>query len=535
MTVIILMVAVILLLSVLAERVSDKLGLPALIIFMFLGMIFGSDGLFKIEFENFNLAENICSAALILIMFYGGFNTRWSAAKMVALKSTLLASLGVVITAFVTTGLCMLILRFSFAESFLIGSVLSSTDAASVFAILRKKNLNLRDGTASLLEVESGSNDPASYMLTLIAVGLLVGESQAGIALVVFLQLFFGVAVGVLAAILCNLVIAKTALVPDGLETIFLLAVVMLCFGVCDALGGNAYLSVYLFGIIVGNGRIRHMKTMVPFFDGVTTLSQIVIFFFLGLLSLPHEIPSILPIAIAVVIFITIIARPVAVFAILLPFHCSVRQCLLVSWAGLRGASSSVFAVIAVAAGVGMGADLFHIVFAVSLFSVAIQGTLLPFVARKLGMVDESGDVHKTFNDYQEEAAFSLISLHIDEGSRLENKTISELGIPEGFLAIMLRRGTQSIITKGDTEILAGDDIVFSTPSFEMGAGEFLTERYVSEKDSWCGKTLDELKIPKNKLVVMVIRGSENITPNGKTRLLAGDRAVIYQQSQGNV
>ncbi len=535
MTVIIIMTAVVLLFSVLAERISARLGLPALILFMFLGMLFGSDGLVGIEFENFKLAKNICSAALILIMFSGGFNTKWSAAKSVALKSALLASLGVVITALITTGLCRLVLRFSFAESFLIGSVLSSTDAASVFSILRKKKLSLRDGTASLLEVESGSNDPASYMLTLIAVGLLVGGSQAGIVRVVFLQLFFGVFVGVAAAFLCSLIFAKTALVPDGLETIFLLAAVMLCFGVCDALGGNAYLSVYLFGIIVGNGRIRHMKTMVPFFDGVTTLSQILIFFFLGLLSLPHEMPSLLPVAAAVVLFITVIARPAAVFVLLLPFRCSVRQCLLVSWAGLRGASSSVFAVIAVAAGVGMGANLFHIVFAVSLFSVAIQGTLLPFVARKLGMVDESGDVQKTFNDYQEEAMFSLTSLHVSEESRLVNRTISERGIPEGFLAIMLRRGAQSIIARGDTKILPGDDIVFSTPTFEMGEGELLTERHIGEKDSWCGKTLDELKIQKNKLVVMVIRGNENITPNGKTRLLAGDTAVIYQQGQGRV
>ncbi|MCD7709528.1 MAG: K+/H+ antiporter, partial [Clostridiales bacterium] len=160
------------------------------------------------------------------------------------------------------------------------------------------------------------------------------------------------------------------------------------------------------------------------------------------------------------------------------------------------------------------------------------QGTLLPFVARKLDMVDESSDVYRTFNDYREETAFSLTSLHVSEGSRLAGRTISELGIPEGFLAVMLRRGAQSIIAKGDTKVLAGDDIVLSTPSYEASAGELLTERDISEKDSWCGKTLGELNVPKNKLVVMVIRGNENITPNGKTRLLAGDKAVIYQHGQ---
>ena len=161
-------------------------------------------------------------------------------------------------------------------------------------------------------------------------------------------------------------------------------------------IGGNSYLSIYLFGIILGNSRIQNKQNLIPFFDGVTSLAQISIFFLIGLLSFPHLMPAIIPDAVAIVVFLTIIARPVAVFGLLLPFKCSVKQCLLVSWAGLRGASSVVFAIMAVANGISMKQDLYHIVFMVSLFSVSIQGTLLPAVARRLGMVDEKSDVRKT-------------------------------------------------------------------------------------------------------------------------------------------
>ena len=171
MTGIILGITLIMLLCVLAEKFSDRLGMPALILFMFIGMLFGSDGIFKVPFENFELAERICSVAFVFIMFYGGFNTKWEAAKSIAGKAVTLSTAGVFITAGITALLCNVVLKFSFEESFLIGAVLSSTDAASVFAILRKKKLNLKDGTASLLEVESGSNDPISYLLTIAGFG----------------------------------------------------------------------------------------------------------------------------------------------------------------------------------------------------------------------------------------------------------------------------------------------------------------------------------------------------------------------------
>lgn len=407
MTAYILGIAIIIILCIVAEKFSDKFGMPALILFMFIGMLFGSDGILKIQFDNYALTETVCSIALVFIMFYSGFNTKWSAARPVAGPAIALSTVGVVVTAGVTTLLCNLLLALTMQESFLIGAVLSSTDAASVFAILRKKKLNLKDGTASILEVESGSNDPIAYMLTIIAISLM-GTSEAGnVGLTILLQIVIGIAVGILVSVFSIKITTKTNIVSDGLDTIFMIAMVLVCYSLAAILKGNAYLSLYICGIILGNSRISNKQTLIPFFDGVTSLAQILVFFLIGLLSFPHQMPRMIPMALLIVMILTFVARPIAVFLIMLPGRCSIRQCLLVSWAGLRGASSSVFAIMAVAAGITMKQDLFHIVFAVTLFSVAIQGGLLPRVAHRLKMVDDEVDVRKTFNDYQEEKSLA--------------------------------------------------------------------------------------------------------------------------------
>ena len=258
MTIGIILVSFVIFLSILAEKFSVKLGMPALILFMFIGMLFGSDGIMKIPFDDYSAANEICSIALLFIMFYGGFNTKWKLAKPVATKAVLLSTLGVVITAGVTAVLCYFLLGFSVAESFLIGAVLSSTDAASVFSILRQKKLNLKDGTASLLEVESGSNDPMSYMLTIIGLGI-IGASDAGNPVVlIILQILLGVSVGVLFAFIAIWLLTKTSLISEGLDTIFMIAIVLICYSISGILGGNQFISVYLMGIIIGNSRIKN-------------------------------------------------------------------------------------------------------------------------------------------------------------------------------------------------------------------------------------------------------------------------------------
>ncbi len=529
MTAGIILVAAVIFLCILADKFSGKFGMPALILFMFIGMLFGSDGILKIPFDDFKMAEQICSMALIFIMFYGGFNTKWKLAKPVAVKAVLLSTLGVVITAGITAVLCRIVLRFSVAESFLVGAVLSSTDAASVFSILRQKKLNLKDGTASLLEMESGSNDPMSYMLTVIGIGLLGTGGTGNVAWNIFAQMFFGTVIGILFALATIWLMTKTNLVTEGMESVFMIAMVLLCYGISDVFHGNQYLSVYFMGIIVGNGRIRNKNVMIPFFDGITGLAQIMIFFLLGLLAFPHKLPSIILPALAIVVFLTVVARPVAVFALLLPFRCSIRQCLLVSWAGLRGAASIVFAIMVMAGGTSISYDLFHIVFMVSLFSVAIQGTMLPVAAKKLCMVDETADVRKTFNDYQEESAITLMRMYIPQGHNWENHLVKDVSMPTGSLAIMIKRENETIITKGDTKILAGDTVILSVPAYEPADNEKLEEIHIDKNHEWCNKAISELKLPQNELLAMIIRGEENLIPDGKTVIREGDVVVAYR------
>ena len=255
---ILLMWGIVIFFSVFLKKLSVKMGLPMLLAFLFLGIVFGSDGIFKIPFDNYSLAENICSFGLIFIMFSGGFGTSWKEAKHVSKEAIVLSTLGVVLTAVVVGIFCMLVFNLSFAWGLLLGSVIGSTDAASVFSILRSRKLNLKDRTASLLEFESGSNDPMSYMMTLISVMLIQGElSPTQILSMLFAQVFWGLSIGFVVAILTRVMMRKIDFSGDGFDFVFVLGSAITAYALSSALGGNGYLSVYLTGIILGNSKIK--------------------------------------------------------------------------------------------------------------------------------------------------------------------------------------------------------------------------------------------------------------------------------------
>ncbi|MGN9066548.1 cation:proton antiporter domain-containing protein [Ligilactobacillus agilis] len=256
--------ALVILLAVLAEKFAGKFKLPALILFMFIGMLFGSDGLFKIPFSNYRLADQICSLALVFIMFYGGFNTKWKVAKSSAPKSLLLSTLGVIITAGITTVLAVYLLHFKLLEALLIGAVLSSTDAASVFAILHQQKVNLKYNTASLLELESGSNDPVAYLLTALIIGFITGAKQVNIPLEILLQVSMGLWWGFILAKLAVYLLTQTNLIAEGLETIFLMGMMLLCYALTEVTAGNVFLSIYLLGLIIGNAQIANKQVIIP-------------------------------------------------------------------------------------------------------------------------------------------------------------------------------------------------------------------------------------------------------------------------------
>lgn len=528
---IILFTSLIIMVCLLASRLSWKFGMPTLLIFMVLGMLFGVDGIFRLDFNDFDMANTVCSFALVFIMFYGGFGTNWKESRPVAVKSFVLASLGVVLTAAITALFCYFVMGFDLIMSMMLGSVVSSTDAASVFSILKQKKLDLKENTSSLLALESGSNDPASYMLTVLVLTLM--SSKGGLAqlpLLIVTQLVFALLFSVLFALVTIFVLKTFRFAADGFDTIFVLVMAVAAYALPALLNGNGYLSVYIFGIILGNSNIKNKVTLVHFFDGITGLAQIVIFFLLGLLVTPSNLPSVLLPSIAIFLFMSLVSRPASVFAIMgvgkKGRRSSLRQMLVVSWAGLRGASSIVFAIMAVVGGAGQ--DVFDMVFCVCLMSVAIQGSLLPAVSKKLDMVNTQSRHLKTFNDYQDSAEMQLMSLHIPEGHPWVGKTVRELNILVDTLIVVIKRGEESIVPKGNTKIQAGDRVVLGGEVYNENADVELTEQEITKSHEWGNKLISEINIPQNVLIIGVRRkNGRTIIPRGNTALYVGDTVIL--------
>ena len=458
----IILCAAVLLLSVVSSKLLYRFGVPSLLIFLGLGMLFGSDGIFGIQFDNFEIAKTICSVGLIFIMFYGGFGTNWKMAKPVATKAVTMSTLGVVITALVTGLFCRWILHTTYAEGFLIGSVLASTDAASVFNVLRSRKLSLKGGLASLLEIESGSNDPIAYMLTIFFISMINQGGGSSVLLVLAKQILFGLAIGFAVAFVSVAILKRINFEIDGLYPIFVTAIALLGYGLCEWTGGNGYLSVYIVGLVIGNSKILHKRSLVHFFDGISWLMQIMLFFTLGLLSFPSQISGILLPGILIALVITFIARPVATFSILSWFRVPFKSQLFVSWVGLRGAASIVFAIYAVTSGGLLHNDIFHIVFLVSLLSVSFQGSLIPLFAKKLNLVEKETNVLKTFNDYQDDLLTQLREIKVTPDSPWAGKTLLEADIPEEILIVMIKRAGSVVLPKGSTKILPGDSMVLT-------------------------------------------------------------------------
>lgn len=457
----------VLLICITSSKVLYKFGVPMLLIFIILGMLFGSDGVVGIYFDNYELTRELCSFGLVFIMFYGGFGTNWKEAKPVARESILMSTFGVIITSGLTGLFCYFVLKTSLLEGMLIGSIVGSTDAASVFSILRSQKLNLKGEIASILEVESGSNDPIAYMLTLIVLTLMNNGGISSIVPTVIAQIIFGILVGVILSKITIYIMRNANFEVDGFYTIFITAIAILSYALSEWIGGNGYLSVYIAGIIIGNSKIPHKRSLVHFFDGVSWIMQIMLFFVLGLLAFPSELPSVIGSSILISIFMIIIARPIATFSVLSWFKIPFKQQLFVSWVGLRGAASIVFAIYAITSGIPLENDIFHIIFFIALLSVAIQGTLIPKVARKLDLVDDTKTVLKTFTDYQEDRSTTLIEYNVDSNNNWIEKSIMEADIPEEILIVMIKRDNEIIVPKGSTLIKKGDVLVLSGNNIE--------------------------------------------------------------------
>ena len=460
--------SLVLLISITSSKVLYKFGVPILLIFIVLGMLFGSDGIVGIYFSDYELTKEISSMALVIIMFYGGFGTKWSTAKPCAVSSILMSTLGVIITASLTGLFSHYVLGTTLLEGLLIGAVVASTDAASVFAILRSQKLNLKGSLAPLLEVESGSNDPIAYMATLSILILMDNKGIDVLFTIVIKQILFGILVGSLLAKFTIYLIKRVKFEIKGFYPIFILAIAILSYSLSEYLGGNGYLSVYMSGIILGNTtHLPYKKSLFQFFDCISWIMQITLFFMLGLLAFPSKLISIIGISVPISIFMIFVARPLATFIVLYPFKYSLKEKVFISWVGLRGAASIVFAIYATTYGVNMQYDIFHIVFFVALFSVSIQGTLLPKVAKKLNLVDDSTLVLKTFNDYASEIDRQIVEVIITSKSKWVNKSIAEADISEDILIVMIKRRGKTILPKGTTIIENGDVLIITGEDVE--------------------------------------------------------------------
>jgi len=512
------------------DKFSLKSGVPALLLFIGLGMIFGEEGLLKISFYDFSMANNICSTALIFIMFYGGFGTKWKEAKKIIVEASILSSLGVFLTAFLVAVGIHFLLSWSWLESFLFGSILSSTDAASVFSILKRKKLGLKENTASLLEVESGSNDPCSYMMTLITL-LLLTENINGSSLIwyIFLQIGGGFLFGGFFSFLTSFLLKKLHF-SEGLDTLFITGSVIAAYAIPSHFQGNGYLSVYIFGILLGNSSFPHKENLSSFYDGVTSLAQMFIFFLLGLLSTPsHLMESFYP-AFLIFIVLTFVARPLSIFALLFPFHSSTEKKILVSFAGLRGAASIVFAMMTIVHHYSPKQDLFHIVFCVVLLSMILQGSFLAWIAVKLKMIDTKLDVMEIFTGYASKTKLQFFEIPIPKNHYWIDMKIKDLLLPPNILIINIFRNPEQIVPYGDFIIQENDIIHFSILGNTQKLSFDIDMFTLPNKSKWIGKTIQEYGEKKHVFISLIIRKEKALMPNANLLLEAEDQIYYHKK-----
>lgn len=455
-----------LLFSVFLSKGMYKWGVPTLIIFLALGMIFGNS-YFGIDFGDANMVSNIASFGLLVIIFSGGFDTNWIKAKHNYKISIVLASLGVFLTAgFVGVFTYLILPDFTWLESLLIGAIISSTDAAAVFSILRSKKLNFKNNAGPLLEMESGSNDPSAYMITVILITLITGFTGnvfLEVSKIFLLQVVVGLGLGFLIGFLGVKVINKIKLEIDGLYIILGLGLMLLSFGAAENLYGNGYLAVYATGILIGNSKIVHKPSLMQFFDGLSWLAQILLFFTLGLFVSPSLLVKAAIPGILIALFITFIARPLAVIPIMTAFKKPIKDSLLVSWVGFRGAASIVFAIMVLAQiGGEKGTLIFDIVFVVAIVSVLLQGLLLVPVAKKLDMTQDEETELKVFTDYSGASYTDILEVIIEPTNVVVGKKIKDLAIPDDILIMLIKRDDQMIPPRGNQEICANDILLLA-------------------------------------------------------------------------
>ena len=469
---ILLLGSILLFISVLAGKTSFRLGIPTLVLFLAVGMLAGSDGIGKISFDNPGIAQFIGIIALNFILFSGGFETDWSAVKPVFGQALALSVAGVILTAAFLGIFIWLVTDFSIYEGLLLGSIVSSTDAAAVFSILRSRNLALKGHIRPTLEFESGSNDPMAYILTIVFISLIKdNEKSAWSILPMFIeQILVGGAFGFVFGYAGKFIINRIKLDYEGLYPALMITLMFLTYSITTSLHGNGFLAVYLSAIYLGNQDLMHKRTIMKMYDGFAWLMQIILFLTLGLLVFPSRIIPVIGIGLLISGFLIFAVRPLAVFLCLLPFRVKSRVKWFYSWVGLRGAVPIVFATYPLMAGLEKADMIFNIVFFISLTSVILQGSTIPIIARWLHVSLPSRVKAVTPADILLSESFNsaMAEVVITGNNFAAGKKIIDLSFPQNARIALLKREQKYLIPDGSTELKPGDELLIIASSKEI-------------------------------------------------------------------
>ena len=458
--------AVLLLLSVISSKASSRLGLPTLLLFLVIGMLAGSEGPGGIYFDDPRLTQSLGVVALIFILFSGGLDTKWSEIKPVLWQGLILSTLGVMLTAIIVGYGIASLLGFSLLESLLLAAIISSTDAAAVFSILRSKQIGLKGELKPLLELESGSNDPMAIFLTTSLISLILSPVALPITLLPMFaqQMALGAVCGYFMGKTMAYIINRIQLDYQGLYPILTLSLVLITYGITYALGGNGFLAVYLAGLTLGNYSFIHKRSIMHYHDSLAWMMQIAMFLTLGLLVFPSQLISVAGLGLMICFLLMFMARPISVLLCLLPFRkMSLAERVMVSWVGLRGAVPIILATFPLISGIQNANMIFNVVFFVVLTSILVQGSTIPFVARRLGVEAPL----RPLPDYPETAGWEpLIRLKVLPDSAAVGKQIADLNLPDDIWIAVLRRDGHPIRPSGSTVLQAGD--ILSVQSGEL-------------------------------------------------------------------
>ena len=455
--------SILLLLSVLASKASAKLGVPALLLFIVIGMLAGSDGPGGIYFDDAHLAQSLGVVALALILFSGGLDTEWSTVRPVLWKGLALSTIGVLITALLVGLFARAVLGFSFLEGVLLGAIVSATDAAAVFSVLRAQSLGLKGHVRPLLELESGSNDPMAVFLTSALVGMMTqpGAGWSGLIPMFIQQMALGAALGYGIGKLAVLIMNRLVLEFEGLYPVLTLSLILLTYGATAELGGNGFLAVYIAGLVMGKNDFIHKRSVMRFHDGLAWLMQIAMFLVLGLLVFPSHLLPIAGLSLLASLFLMLVARPVSVLLTLAFSGMKFNEQLMISWVGLRGAVPIVLATFPLLAGMPKSEVIFDLVFFIVLTSILLQGTSIPLVARWLKVETPVRDkVHPLELERTRGIDSQLVDVEVPPGSSVIGKQIVAAAFPTGALIILIGRGDKFIVPNGGTVIELGDRLL---------------------------------------------------------------------------